>query len=567
MKARKIMCMIIALVMVLSMLPGQVLAANMPTPANGNYVNWIDRIADLPDYAASFYTWLEENAAEDGALVDPTKATSLGENDVHLVYTIKGTTQFNYSSGMSVNDQALNAALTHAGDEPQSAMEYIFDVYGAFDRDHPEVFWLNTECVCGMGIDYEYTTSGTTRTVDYNLKVYFYLRSSDYDVRMEGYRSPSLIAAAVEKRDQDVKRILADCPMDAPRADQIRYLNQALTKSNAYNSAVSAQNISDADPMAWKCISALSGSTGTQGPVCEGYARAFKVLCDELGIPCVLTSGAARSTAFGTPEQHMWNDVELDGQWYAVDVTWNDPTVKSKLNAAVSGYEGDAWLLLGSQTEVAENLLFEESHIVYNCIQSDGICYTNGPVLAEQAYSGSDGKMDVSTYRSGGAYTAPVKEGYVFAGWFKDAELTQPFDKDAKTGYAYPKFVKADTLTIRYQTKSDITAESSKTDLRLLTSVDSLDYSNVVFEVTIQGQTAQLPCTTVYDKINAGNTKIQNASAVFSPDSRYFVTYTLLNIPQAICGVDITVVPRWQTLDGTVVYGTARTLRISDSIG
>jgi uncharacterized repeat protein (TIGR02543 family) len=188
-------------------------------------------------------------------------------------------------------------------------------------------------------------------------------------------------------------------------------------------------------------------------------------------------------------------------------------------------------------------------------------------VLAQQAYSGSDGKMDVSTYRSGAVYTAPVKEGYVFAGWFQDAALTQPLDKNAKSGYAYPKFVKADTLTIRYQTKSDSTAESSKTDLRLLTSVDSLDYSNVVFEVTIQGQTAQLPCTTVYDKINAGNTKIQNASAVFSPDSRYFVTYTLLNIPQAICGVDITVVPRWQTLDGTVVYGTARTLRISDSIG
>jgi hypothetical protein len=101
----------------------------------------------------------------------------------------------------------------------------------------------------------------------------------------------------------------------------------------------------------------------------------------------------------------------------------------------------------------------------------------------------------------------------------------------------------------------------------LLTSVDSLDYSNVVFEVTIQGQTAQLPCTTVYEKIRAGDTKIENATAIFGPDARYFVTYTLLNIPQSIYDVDITVTPRWKTLDGTVVYGTARTLRISDSLG
>lgn len=565
MKLRKLMCVIITVVMVLTMLPGQVLAAAAPTPADGNYEKWIDRIAELPDYAAEFYTWLEDNAGPDGALADPTKATAMGRNYVQLVHIIEGTTQFQYTAGMNVKDQAMNAALDHAGDEPQAVIEYIFDVYGAFDRDHPEVFWLGTETLCGMGIDYEYSTAGTVRTVDYELRIYFYLRNGNYDLRMEEYRDSAVLTAAIEKRDQDVRRILADCPAGEEPADQIRYLNQVLTHTNAYNSVVAGKESGEADENAWKCVSALSGSSGSQGPVCEGYARAFKVLCDELGIPCVLTSGFARLNRPDTPERHMWNYVELDGQWYAVDVTWNDPVVASKYNEVVSGYESEDWLLMGSETETAGGLTFLESHTVQNRTQTDGRCYINGPVLAEQAYSGSGGRMDVSPYRSGGEYTAPVKEGYVFAGWFRDAALMQPLDETVKTGYAYPKFVQADTLTIRYQTKSDTTAAAAKTDLRLLTSVDSLDYSNVVFEVTIQGQTAQLPCTTVYDKINAGNTKIQNASAVFSPDSRYFVTYTLLNIPQAIYGADITVTPRWQTLDGTVVYGTARTLRISDS--
>lgn len=560
MQVKRVMCVIVAMVMALTLLPGRVSAAGIPTPAPGNYENWIDRIAELPDYAASFYTWLEDNAGPGGALVDPTKATAIGDSYVQLVHTIKGTAQFQYTTGTDVKDQAMNAALNHAGNAPQEVMAYIFDVLGAFDRDHPEVFWLNAETICGLGINYEYSTAGTVRTVDYELSVYFYLSSSTYDVRMEEYRTPEALSAAMEQRDQDVQRILVDCPTDDPFG-QIHYLNQVLTHTNAYNSVVGGVEEGEADRNAWKCVSALSGSSGAQGPVCEGYARAFKVLCDELGIPCVLTSGTARLNAEDTPESHMWNYVELDGQWYAVDVTWNDPMIKSNPKAVISGHESESWMLMGSETETLKGLKFSETHTVENCIQSGGQCYVNGPALAEQAYSVADGRMDISPYRSGDAYSAPVKEGYVFAGWFRDAALTQPLDKNVKTGYAYPKFVHAGTLSVRYQTKSDT---AGKTDLRLLTSVDCLLYNNVVFEVIIQGQTAQLPCTTVYDKINAGGIKIDNASAVFGPDSRYFVTHTLLNIPQAICDVDITVVPRWQTMDGTVVCGTERTICIGN---
>jgi uncharacterized repeat protein (TIGR02543 family) len=548
------------------MLPCRVQAVAGPAPSEGNHVNWIDRIANLPDYAMAFYTWLEENAAPGGALADPTKGTNLNGSYVHLVHTLEATVEFEVPAGSDPGQAAQDAALSHVGNTPDIVMSYVFEAYGAFDRDHPEVFWLNTECVCGMGMEYQYSQTGSVRQVDYKLNIYFYLQSEDYDVRLEAFRSPAQITAAIGQRDQAVQRILADCPEDASVQAQIQYLNQALIQSNAYNSAVSGGDTSGADPMAWKCISALSGSTGAKGPVCEGYARAFKVLCDELNIPCVLTSGYARSTVSETPEEHMWNYVRLQGQWYAVDVTWNDPRVKSNPDAAVSGYEQDEWLLLGSQTKVADGLCFEDSHTVYNQIRTNGLCYTNGPMLAQQAYSKAENLMDVSAYRNGGEYTAPVKEGYVFAGWFTDAELTRPLDKNVKTGSAYAKFVEAETLSIKYQIKSDATSASSMTDLRLLTSVDSLDYSNVVFEVTIQDRAVQLNCMTVYERIIAGDTKIENASEIFSVDARYFVTYTLLNVPNEMFDTDITVTPQWKTLDGTVVWGAARTLRISDSL-
>jgi hypothetical protein len=562
MRLKKVLSLLVVMILLVSILPCQVAVADGPSPASGNHVKWIDRIADLPSYAKAFYNWLEKNAAPGGALVDPTKATERKGTYVYPVHTIEGTASFNYSSESYVGDQALKAALAHAGDAPQMVMNYIFDVFGAFDRDHPEVFWLNTETICGMGIDYEYSTTGSVRKVDYKLQIYFYLHSEDYDVRLEAYRSPAKISAAIEKRDQDVQQILAGCPMDQSVQAQVQYLNQALIRSNAYNSAA---DTSGADPLAWKCVSALSGSTGEEGPVCEGYARAFKVLCDRLGIPCVLTSGFAKSKPSGATEQHMWNYVRIDGQWYGVDVTWNDPTAKSNPNAAVSGYEQEKWLLLGSQTKVADGLLFKDSHTVYNRIQNNGLCYTNGPVLAQQAYGPTDDGVDVSAYRSGSVYTAPVKDGYVFAGWFTDPELSQPLGKNVKTGSAYPKFVDADVLTVKYQITSGTTANSSKTDLRLLTGIDSLNYSNVVFEVTVEDQSSQLACTAVYEKVIAGGMGKQSAAAVFGGDAKYFATYTLKDIPQKMFGTGITITPRWQTLDGTVVWGPTRTLRISNS--
>jgi hypothetical protein len=57
--------------------------------------------------------------------------------------------------------------------------------------------------------------------------------------------------------------------------------------------------------------------------VCEGYAEAFKLLCDKYNIPCALIVGDGISGSSSEP--HMWNYVQMEnGNWYAVDVTWDD---------------------------------------------------------------------------------------------------------------------------------------------------------------------------------------------------------------------------------------------------
>lgn len=52
---------------------------------------------------------------------------------------------------------------------------------------------------------------------------------------------------------------------------------------------------------------------------CEGYAKTFKYLCDKLDIPCMVTVGV---TSDGV--NHAWNQVQINGEWYNVDVTWDD---------------------------------------------------------------------------------------------------------------------------------------------------------------------------------------------------------------------------------------------------
>ena len=52
--------------------------------------------------------------------------------------------------------------------------------------------------------------------------------------------------------------------------------------------------------------------------VCAGYTSVYMDILNRAGVPCVSVTS--------TPMEHTWNLVQIDGQWYHVDVTWDDPT-------------------------------------------------------------------------------------------------------------------------------------------------------------------------------------------------------------------------------------------------
>ncbi len=71
------------------------------------------------------------------------------------------------------------------------------------------------------------------------------------------------------------------------------------------------------------CSSAY-GALVDNAAACEGYSRAAKLLLDKAGIESTVLSGNS-TAANGNTGAHMWNAVKLDGEYYYLDCTWDDP--------------------------------------------------------------------------------------------------------------------------------------------------------------------------------------------------------------------------------------------------
>lgn len=61
--------------------------------------------------------------------------------------------------------------------------------------------------------------------------------------------------------------------------------------------------------------------------ICEGYSTTYDLFMKLLGIDCVVVKGEVND------KHHNWNKVKLDdGNWYCVDVTWDDPIDAGPMN-------------------------------------------------------------------------------------------------------------------------------------------------------------------------------------------------------------------------------------------
>ncbi len=86
---------------------------------------------------------------------------------------------------------------------------------------------------------------------------------------------------------------------------------------------------------------------------CEGYARLFYALCAAAGMKVEYITGLALEEGASKPAWHAWNAVLIDGQWYLVDSTFDDPTISG--DGPSDAYRSD-YLFIPPQVAALDHL-------------------------------------------------------------------------------------------------------------------------------------------------------------------------------------------------------------------
>ena len=163
---------------------------------------------------------------------------------------------------------------------------------GAYEADHPEVFWLD------LSSRYSY--------VEYGYSTGFML-----NFEFEGEE----LSNAKDVFEQKLDEIVSSAPQQASDYQIEIYANNYIIDNCSYNNGVS---------MSHNAYGALVNGEA----VCDGYSKAFQVICNALGVDCVGINGYCpefnQQNGESSDTGHMWNCVKIDGDWYHIDVTWND---------------------------------------------------------------------------------------------------------------------------------------------------------------------------------------------------------------------------------------------------
>lgn len=114
-----------------------------------------------------------------------------------------------------------------------------------------------------------------------------------------------------------IDQIINTIPDNATESEKVKFVNDYLVVHTAYNVN------SKANPHT--PYSVLMNGEG----VCEGYALAALLMFEALDIEAKYVVGNA-----GGP--HAWNLVKVDGQWYHLDITWNDPVPDQEIESITS---------------------------------------------------------------------------------------------------------------------------------------------------------------------------------------------------------------------------------------
>ena len=266
----------------------------------------------------------EELTAEDTDKMDRAMRAYTPPADSLLVNKAKS---YHYYSEMNRDQQAMydamymcatdptdpdNITVAYLSVDPTSAdfAEVLLVSYWGLLYDHPELFWLynGIEVDMSFGAPYQQPGNGT-----YMVYCYFEEPFDDFEEMMTKFNN-----AADE--------FLADIDLDQSEEVVAKDIHDKLINEVTYNTPVmedvTQEGYSNLAHTAYGAL--VEDNKGTPHyAVCDGYSQAYVYLLQQAGIDAAVIVGVAGNTA-ADAGGHAWSVVNLGGDWYEVDSTWDD---------------------------------------------------------------------------------------------------------------------------------------------------------------------------------------------------------------------------------------------------
>ena len=228
------------------------------------------------------------------------------------------------------SEWGITGAVISAGTltaEASAAIEAAFNLDALMQRmlsEMPyELYWFDkTE---GIGMSYGVSLSGEILTVK-NLKLSMYISQAYAKINEDGATYDPLTAdtaktSAAKRAAENATQVIAANTAKSDHEKLKAYLDYIKAAVSYNNEAANNNATPYGDP--WQIIYVFDNDSSTN-VVCEGYAKAFKYLCDlssfsESDLFCSLVTGTMTVGTKAGP--HMWNIVTIGGRNYLVDVT------------------------------------------------------------------------------------------------------------------------------------------------------------------------------------------------------------------------------------------------------
>ncbi|NLL80259.1 MAG: hypothetical protein GX234_10850 [Clostridiales bacterium] len=173
---------------------------------------------------------------------------------------------------------------------------------------------------------------------------------------LQNYEEATIKGLAVKQRGRNctaeirrVSTIEEENAVDAAVAELVPQFNQGSTSDRVIAvhdficNTVTYSNETAAGAADYK--SAYDALASGQG-VCTSYALLFQKFMDQMGIPCYIAVGNRNGVG------HAWNIVQVDGQWYHMDCTWDDQSYGIIRKWCLAG-SGDAGYASWGGVEIA----------------------------------------------------------------------------------------------------------------------------------------------------------------------------------------------------------------------